>query len=278
MSGWETIETTVVQTLAGLTLSGSPLLATAKGQSAADRKTLAAAIGRERLPAGYVVTTGRDAGEKVTRRSGAPTLSVLLATRSLRRDDDVRRGASDVTGVFTLSEEVASALQDLAVGTDRLLVLVDERPAGGDEGMALWEQRYEVRCQSETQAPTFGGTVLAGVDSEVHVELGTLSLATSLFSFPGIDGVFERHLGVRERPIRWTGQLRAASDSALNAVEADIEDEVYSGKSATMVDAWGRSHEACVVRSFERKGRRRRDELTGEALQDFEITFVQLGG
>ncbi|UCD28525.1 MAG: hypothetical protein JSV03_15825 [Planctomycetota bacterium] len=277
MSAWETIENAIVQAVQQLTLGSSSLLATVKGRTARDRKSLVTAVGRELLPAAYVLAVGRDAGDKATRRPGAPAFNVLLATRSLRDDDEARTGSDDVTGMFDVSEKVAEALQDLLVDTNRRLLLVDERSIGPDEGTIVWEQRYVLRRQSEISAPTFGGVALAGSDSEAHVELGRLRRAVSAFSFPGIDGVFERNVGIRERPIKWSGQLRAANDSVLNNIESNIEDEVRDGEAKTMVDSWGRSHQMCVLKSFLRCGRRQRDELTGESLQDFEIEFTQLG-
>ena len=276
MSTWKTIEDEIVQAIAAITEGGSALLATAKGYAARDRKFLIAAIGRELLPAAYVMACGRAAGEKTNRRAGVPEVNVLLATRSMRDDGEARLGADDVVGIFDLSEKVVSALQDLLVDTDRELLLVDERLVGGDEGTVICEQRYELRRQSELSSPTIGGVALAGSDSKVHVELDILRSASSLFSFPGVDGVFQRNLGVRGRTIKWCGQLRAASDSALNVIESAIEQEVRAGEAKTMVDSWGRSHQMCVLNSFVRNGPRRRDELTGQALQGFEIEFTQL--
>ena len=109
------------------------------------------------------------------------------------------------------------------------------------------------------------------------MELGVLRRATSSFSFPGIDGVFERNLGVKDRAILWRGQLRATSDSAMNVLESAIESEVQAGEARTMIDAWGRSQAQCVVKSFARRGPRGRDSLSGQAIQDFEIEFTQLG-
>lgn len=277
MSAWETIENTVVQTLSALTVSGQPLIATVKAVTSRDRKVLSEAIQRERMPVAYVLATGREDGERANRRAGFPAFSVLLGSRSHRNDDDSRGDGTGVTGIFTISEAVIVALQDLLISSDRRLLLVDERPFGGESGTFLWEQRYELRRQSELVAPTFGGVALAGASSFVQVELGSLHCAVSAFSFPGIDGVFQRHLGVRERPMVWRGQLRAANDSALNTIESTIEDELRNGDPKTMVDAWGRSHELCVVKKFNRRSARRRDELSGQALQDFEIEFEQLG-
>jgi hypothetical protein len=278
MSTWETIESEVVQTLAGLMSGPSALLVTVKGRSIRSSKALITELQRERLPAAYVVVTGRDASDKAFRRAGSPMLSVFLAARSLRHEDDARTGAADVEGVFSLSEEASAALAALTIGQDRRLLLADERATVGEDGLNVWEQRYEIRRLSELTAPTFGGVPLAGADSEVHVEVGPLQRASSTFSFPGIDGVFSRHLGTRDRAIRWRGQLRADDDGGLNALEAAIEDALRDGTSQTMVDAWGRPHDACVLNAFDRRGPRQRDALTGQALQDFEIVFTQMDG
>ena len=271
MSSWETIEQAVVTVLDGVSL-----LETVAGRSAQDRTLLTAAIVRERMPAAYVIATGREGSDQAYHRPGSPAIHVWLAARSHRNEDDARVGAVDVTGVFDLAEQAAGALQDLMIGADLRLLLIDERSIHSADGLTIWEQRYEVRRQSETTAPTFGGVAVAGADGVVQVELGELRRATSSFSFPGIDGVFEHSLGVRERPIVWSGQLRASSDSALNAIESAIEDEVHSGEAKTLVDAWGRTHDSCAARTFRRRGPRQRDALSGEALQDFELTFVQL--
>jgi hypothetical protein len=97
----------------------------------------------------------------------------------------------------------------------------------------------------------------------VHVDVKERRRAASLFSFPGIDGVFERNLGLREQPIVWRGQLRAADDAALNALEAAMESEIANGQEKTMVDPWGRSYASCVVKAFRRAGSRRRDHPPG---------------
>ena len=275
-SGWETIESAVVQSLSAIMLDGSALLATVKGRTSRDRKALLAEIGRERLPAAYVVMTGREAGDKSSRRPGSPTVSVLLATRSLRQEDDARTGAADVTGIFSISEAVVAALGDLVIDEDRLLWLIDERPVSATEGTVVWEQRYEPRRRAGLSQPLFRNPALVGSDSEVEVELGELRCASSSFSFPGIEGVFIRQMGARERPIFWRGQLRAADDDALNAIERGIEDELRLGLADSMWDPWGRTHHFCTLKAFRRKGPRRRDELSGEALQDFELEFTQL--
>lgn len=275
MSAWQAIEDVMVQTLQGLEKDQLPLLATVKGYSWRDRRVVLASLQRERLPCAYIVVGGREAGEKARRRPGALNMSVYLAAGSLRGDTDARLGSNDVTGAFEIWETVAAALQDLEIGNDRLL-LVDERPAGGEESLIVWEQRYEIRSPSATSLPTFGGGVLAGAESDVQVIVGHWKQATSTFAFPGIDGVFQRDLGMRDRVITWTGQLRAEDDEALDTIEAGIEAAVGAGEVKTVTDAHGRSYDDCVVKAFERKGTRRRDGLSGAACQDFELTFTQL--
>jgi len=278
MSDWATIEIEVVTTLADLEVEESALLSSVSAQTARDRKSLLAAIQRELLPAAYVMMTGRDSGDKSSEQAGPASMSVVIATRSLRSDGEARTGESGTGGMWSIAEQVSSALQDLMLDSTWRLLLIDERSVGGEEGTIVWEQRYEVRRPAELTAPTFGGTALAGTSSRVRVEPGELRRASGSFSFPGVDGVFDRHLGVRERPIFWRGQLRAADDSALNAIEAAIEDEIRDGLDKTMVDAWSRSHESCVLNVFRRRGPRRRDALSGQVWQDFELEFTQLGG
>ncbi len=276
MSSWTVIEEAVRGILAGLTQGESTLLATVKGQTCRERKAVLADLGRERLPAAYVLTVGRDGGDKEFRRPGRHLLNVWLAERSLRNEQEAWSGSDEVTGLLTLAARVAEALEGAVVNGDRRMRLVDEQPVGGQVGLLVWEQRYALSRQAEMIAPTHGGRALAGAESEMHVEVGPLVRTAAYFAFPGVNGVFERNLGLRQRSIYWRGCLRASDDAALNAIEADIEDELADGQVRTMIDAWGRSHKQCVMKSYKRVGPRGRDEMDGSALQDCEIEFVQL--
>ena len=283
MSDWQTIENEVVSRLAGLSDGGGPLLATVAARGPGDRSAWAETIGRERLPAAYVVVTGRKGPERVSLTPGNPSISVVLATRSLRDQDDARLGADGQVGLWMLAERVAEALVHGDLAQAWRAELLEERPIGATNraadalGMMVWEQVYAVSRPAVGTVPTFGGAALAGDAGFVEVEVGGLQRAGSAFSFPGIDGVFERHLGVRERPILWRGVLRAEDDVGLNALEEAIELEIREGTDKTLVDGFGRAFEACVLRSFTRRGPRHRDALTGEAVQPFEIQFAQLG-
>lgn len=275
-STWHDIEDAVVGTLSGLTVEGAALFRTVQARTARDRKAMASALSRERWPAACVAVTGRDAGDREYRRAGASLVTVLYACRSERRDDEARRGGPDVVGVLSVAQAAAGALQGLALPGGRRLLLIDEHAVGGEEGSALWEQRYEVRRESGSLVPRFGGMEVAGAASRVEVQVSELRRAASTFAFPGVDGVFERFAGTRERAIVWRGQLRAADDEALNTIEAGLEALVAEARADSVRDAWGRTFHACVARTYKRLGPRGSDDLTGQALQEFELEFVQL--
>jgi hypothetical protein len=259
-----------------VTIEGQPVLAAVQGYGRRDRKSAMAALERERMPAAYVSVIERSGGDKDYRRPGRTRLSVLLAERSERAAADARIGGVDCVGIYAVSELAAVALQDMEVGTGLRLLLLDDQAVGGVDGFLIREQRYEVHRIGQRATPTFGEMALAGAESEVSVELGKLQRATSVFSFPGVDGVFERHMGTRGRSIIWQGQLRAEDDTAMNALEAGIEAEIERGQSKEMTDTFGRHYAACTLRSFERTGARKADELNGQVLQDFSLQFEQL--
>jgi hypothetical protein len=70
--------------------------------------------------------------------------------------------------------------------------------------------------------------------------------------------------------------LRAADNAALNAIEQGIEDFVREGRPGVVFDSWARTFDDCAVAAFKRVGPRCRDDLTGQALQNFELEFTQL--
>jgi hypothetical protein len=271
-----TIENDLVAALAGLRVGSVPLFAAARGGSpSADRKRVAAEILRERMPAAYVVVSGREASDRTSGRVGGAEVTVLLADRSERSDAEARTGGVGVVGGFALAGEVAKCLRGLAVGGDRRLVLVSERGLAVDAGVVLWEQSYAVRGRV-LGAPTLDGQVVTGVASEVAVDVGPVRRAVSAVAFPGVEGTVRRDLGGRGRAIGWTGELRAADDAEMNALEAGLEAEAAGGIERRMVDGFGSAYDGCVMQAYERKGPRGRDEVSGEVVQRFEIAFEQL--
>ena len=277
MSPWSTIENEIIQVLAGLRANEGPLLAHVAACTARDRKEVAEQIVRQAMPAALIMIAGRDRGDRQYGHAGRAFIEVILATRSLRRDAEARTGLDGNGGLWAIAHQVASALDNRTIAATWRSGLIDEKPAGGAEGTILWLQRYDLHRPAKVSAPTYGGVALAGAMAHVDVQVGNLQQATSSFAFPGMDGVFIRSLGTRDREIVWSGELRAETDTAMNGIEAAIENEIHMGLEKNMVDPWSRAYESCIVKTFSSNGPRSRDELSGQVRQSFKIHFVQLG-
>ncbi len=276
MSDLGDLESAVVGLVAAIQSAGSPVFRSVDGFSDPDRKRSTAHIRRLAAPAGLVVYSGRlraDAADSVV---GLEKLTVLISAENLRGGDDPRAGDGVWHGGFELLGLVSSALDGVLVQTDRRLIAIDEQVAFADATHVVYEQRYAVDRVAELAAPTFDGMALAGASSVVNVVVGEATAETRSFAFPGIDGVFRHHLGMRSRAIVWRGQLRASSDSALNTIESTIETAVADPGAFAMVDSWSRSFADCVCDRFVRTKARRRHPVSGDALQPFELHFTQL--
>lgn len=275
-STWSTIESSLVSELAAIEADGSPILATTRGSSLQDRKALVTSMQREHWPVCYVVLSLRSKSDEATQCPGDTRVRVLIGCGSVRTAGDARIGAVDGRGVFEVKSHVAQGLKSFEPVAGHVLRLREEKLLDACESFVVWEQQYAVRQTGVRQQPTFGGELLAGALSDVTVLAGSVSRATSVFSFPGIDGVFQRDMGTRERGIAWAGHLRAAGDEAMNTLESSIESAVQDGSTASVVDEWNRTYESCVLMKFKRIGPRVHDDVTGEAVQQFELHFSQL--
>lgn len=276
MSELGDLETAVVGLIAGIQDLGVPVFRSVSGFSDPDRRRSLGHIGGQVAPAALVIYGGRVRADLTQSVVGLPKVTVLLRAENFRGGSDVRSGDGTSQGGFELLSFVMAALDGALVQTDRRLVALDEQVVAADETHAVYEQRYLIDRLSELQPPTFNTVVLAGSESLVNVLVADASAETVSFAFPGIDGVFRHHLGMRERLIRWKGQLRAASDAALNTIESDIEDAVADPGAFDMVDSWSRTFADCVLDRFTRMGPRQRHPVTGSALQPFELHFTQL--
>ncbi|UCG16744.1 MAG: hypothetical protein JSV19_01650 [Phycisphaerales bacterium] len=276
MSELGDIESAIVSLLKSIEVEAVPVFATVRGYSDPDRKRAAAAIVRRRQPAAFVIYAGRTRAQVSHSIVGAPRITVLISTRHLGGADAPRLGDGEASGGFDLLGRAMQALDGAIVLTDRRLWALDEQVFTADERVVVYEQRYVVDRLCESSPPTFGGAVIAGTDSLVSVVPGDAEADAVAFAFPGIDGVFRHHLGLRGRRIRWDGQLRAATDPDLNTLEATIENYVGDPRPRALVDSCGRTHAHCVLESFRRTAARRRHPISGQALQDFEAVFVSL--
>lgn len=276
MSELGDLETAIVGLIAGLQDAGTPVFRSVEGFSDPDRRRALAYINGRPAPAALVIYAGRvraDVGQVVV---GSPKLTVLLRAENLRGGPDVRSGDATSRGGFQLLECVMAALDGAVAFADRRLAAIDEQVVTADDTHVVYEQRYLIERVAEPAQPTFNGVALAGTDSLVNVAVGEAAVESVAFGFPGIDGEFRHQLGLRGRPIRWTGQLRAVDDVTLNAVEENLEASVADPRPHDMVDGLSRTFTDCVLERFVRRGPRQRHPVSGYALQPFELHFTQL--
>lgn len=276
MSELGDVATAILGLLSTMQSGGEDVFATVDVHQVGDRKTAVSAISRQLKPAAFVLYDGRSARALSAEMPGAASMTVLAAVENLRGQDTALTGDDSHLGALDVLERVVAGLDGAVVETDHRLILHDERQVAGDERAVVFEQRYRVERLAETSLPTFDGSAIAGDDSSVTVEVGGIRTESVEFGFPGIDGLYRHQTGTRGRKIRWLGRLVADDDSALNEIEAGLDDLVAEQVYATMVDSWGRNYAECTVDAFERQGARRRHPVTGAAVQAFELSFTQL--
>jgi len=270
------LEAAVMGLISAIQSGGAPAFRSVVGFADADRRRTVARISGLAAPAAVVIYTGRVRTSMPGSVIGLPKVTVLLRAQNLRGRAAVRSGDTTALGAFDVLSLATATLDGAIVQTDRRLVALDEQTLTADETHVVYEQRYLVDRVAEATQPTFDGVVLAGANSAVNVVVGDATAETVSFAFPGIDGVFRHHLGMRDRAIGWTGQLRDVDDAALNTTEAAIEAAVANPGAFDMVDAWSRTFSDCTLDRFVRRGPRSRHPVTGEALQSFELQFTQL--
>ncbi len=275
MSELGDIESAVIGLIQAIQVDSVDLFAEVKGFSNTAPRDVVAGLRRELKPAAYVVYDGRASSDAFGVPAG-PKLSVFAIVESLRGGDEPRVGSALQSGGFDVLGELFTALAGSTIVTDRQLVFVDERLIAANDTSVIYEQRYVVLRRATTTAPTFGGSAICGSNSIVRISVGDTEMDTERFAFPGIDGEFQHALGLQARRIIWSGQLRAASDSALSTIEATIEGLLAGSQPADIVDGFGRTFTDCVLNRFVRKNERRKHTIDGQALQDFELHFVQV--
>ncbi len=275
MSELGDIESSVIGLIQAIQVSSADLFAEVKGFSNTAARDVVAGLRRELKPAAYVVYDGRASSDAFS-VPAEPKLSVFTIVESLRGGDEPRAGSALQSGGFDVLGELFTALAGSTIVIDRQLAFVDERVTAANDTSVIYEQRNSVLKLATTTAPTFGGSAICGSSSIVRVTIGDTQMEAQRFAFPGIDGEFQHALGLRGRPIVWSGQLRAASDSALSTIETTIEGLLAGSQPADIVDGFGRTFADCVLNRFVRKGPRRKHTIDGQALQDFELHFAQV--
>ena len=275
MSELGDIESAVIGLIEAVQVNSVDLFAEVKGFSNTAPRDVVAGLRRELKPAAYVVYDGR-ASSDAFGVPAEPKLSVFAIVESLRGGDEPRAGSALQSGGFDVLGELFTALAGSTIVTDRQLAFVDEHSIAAHDTSVIYEQRYSVLKLATITAPTFGGSAICGSNSIVRVIVGDFEMETERFAFPGIDGEFQHALGVQARAVTWSGQLRAALDSALSTIETTIESLLAGSQPADIVDGFGRTFTDCVLNRFVRKDERRKHTIDGQALQDFELHFAQV--
>jgi len=274
MSRLGDLETGILSRLATATIGGAPAFATIEGASGGPRPALRAALRRERMPAAYVAFIEEPEAPETRDVARGARFAVLVADRSLRLPSDPRLGDDDAPGAFALMAAARAQLDDWSPSSGIRLVPIHEKFVDADDRVAIYEILYRVWPIAEevAEAPTFGGSAIAGATSEMHVEVGDFRIITIVTKTA--DGGVDQSFEVAARPIVWRGTLRAASHAALSSIEAAIETSIADLDEGTVADGNGRTFDGCAIERYERDGARRVDGTT--VIQPAAIHFNQL--
>jgi hypothetical protein len=272
------LESAIGTLLGAIVKDASPLFASVQAMAVVDRKSALAVAVDLPAPATLFGFDGRDKSAVGIAVPGSPRLLVYVVASNLRSADGARLGDVDGVGAYELANETLAALDGAVVAGGRRIVAIDDRVVLANERTIVFEQRWSVETLADVAAPMFDGQVIAGADSLVSTQVGSLKSRSVAFGFPGIDGEFRHALGNEARTIRWAGQLRADTHDGVSAIESGIENLLGSGGVAVLSDSVGRTFERCALDSFNRRGERYVHPLTGQVVQNFELDFVQLAG
>jgi hypothetical protein len=275
MSALGDIENAMAARLATATIGGQLAFATAKGVSGGYRPVLREALRRERMPAAYVAFIDEPTAPETKPPVRGAHFIVLVAERVLRQESDPRHGDVGSPGTFALLEAARRRLDDYAPVPGLRLVNLHQKFVDADDRSAVYELLYRVWPVID-EGLRFAGDALAGDDSRMSLEVGPIEFDTGKFRFPGLNGSYERPLGVKPREITWRGRIRAASHAAVNTIEAGIEKAVLAHAVGDVAAAAsGRLFRNCLLNCYERQGPRRLDDDEQMVCQDAELLFLQ---
>jgi len=278
VSEFADIEGAMVTLIEEIEDGGAGVFATVQGWASAGRNATLAALERLVKPAALVMVERREQSVASEAVPGDPQVGVVVAGSNLRSPEAARLGAADGHGAYELASKVTAVLDGAILADVRRLRSISEQIIAADERTVVIEQRWLAERPAELSAPTYGGETIAGSEAVVSVHVNSGRASAVEFGFPGVDGVYRHTVGMRERTIRWSGQLRATSHSSLIALETTIEGLVEAGRADTVADSIGRTYVGCVALEFRRDGPRRIHPLRGTVSQNFQLDFVQVAG
>lgn len=270
------IEDAIVALLEAVQINSLPAFKTVRGFSSQRSESIEEAIRRELKPAAYVTYDGRYSDVLDNFFHGQLMYSVVVAAAGYRSADEARKGGAGVVGAFDLMSAVTAALINQTILQSYTIAFRNEYTPAADERFMMLRQKYIVLGPGFAFSPTYDGQAICGSESLVRVRPQAVEADRAEFAFPGIDGVFRHHLGLRGRPVVWAGRLRAATDAALNTIESGLESLVAAAEAKEVVDGVGRAFADCVPDTFMRVGSRRYEPGSNRPTQDFELRFTQL--
>ena len=251
MSIWGDIENEFVTRLEALTHEASPALATVRGYMIARDEHFPQPILRERTPAGYV--TVRSVFYDPEYFELVRYISVYLAVKNLRSQDDARHGFDNAPGLFTLMQSANAALDGASMPGSHWAFLSGASTVAADPNTLVVRLTY-VLYPSSYGTVLLDGDPLPDEDTPAQIVPGSPANRTADFVFPGSNGVLRQVLGPAPRPVDVRGILRAGDEQTLCSKEADLEALAHDSQTHTISDAGGRVLNDCVGKSYERQG------------------------
>jgi len=275
MSQLSDLENALVSRLVAAELGGSPLFQTVRGISGGYRPSVREALRRERMPAACIAFIDEPTAPEVKASVRGARFVVLVAERVLRVESDPRHGDAMSLGAFTLLAQVRQELDDYEPLTDLRVVNLHQKFIEADDRVAVYQLLYRIWPVFE-EALLFGGDAIAGSDSRMSLEVGSIEMEEVDFRFPGINGGYRRAAGVMPREIVWRGRIRGQHDAAVNAIEADIEAAIMAQTVDDITSGSSRTFTGCMVERYVQVGPRRLDGDGQTVCQDAELRFSQL--
>ncbi|MFQ5412513.1 MAG: phage protein Gp37 [Phycisphaerae bacterium] len=276
MSRLGDLETAIVDRLAQAMIQGAPAFQSVRGVSGGNRRSNLDALRRERMPAARVGFTEDPTAPEVRDAVRGAKFAVLVGARSLRAGTDPRNGDSFTTGAFELMDAVRAELDNLEPITGFRLLNLHEKFVDADDRVAIYESLYRV-WPIVVPGPVlkFGGVLLLGSDSVMDLEAGPIGVDSIDIGYHGDSGTYNKKFAVGRRSIFWRGQVRAATHTAMNTIETDVETKITSKTIGDVTEGSDRTFTSCTLEAYFRRGRRRVED--GFIVQDAELLFSHPG-
>ncbi len=276
MSRLGDLETVIVDRLALAMIQGTPAFESVRGVSGGNRRLNLDALRRERMPAARVGFTEDPTAPEVRDTVRGAKFAVLIGAQSLRAGSDPRNGDSLTIGAFALMDAVRTELDNFEPITGFRLLNLHEKFIEADDRVAIYESLYRV-WPIVVPGPVlmFGGVLLLGSDSVMDLEAGPIGVDSIDIGYHGNSGVYNKKFAIGRRSIFWRGQVRAATHTAMNTIEMDVELKITNKTIGDVTEGTNRTFTSCTLEAYFRRGRRRIEG--GIIVQDAVLLFSHPG-